>query len=281
MTKTLKTLALALFTALSISGTAEAVTGAVFIHGKGGTDLANATTAYNYWGTPMLKAATKNWAVPYLVCHYDGTQYMWVAGGTVAGQITAWLAANPQITDIVINTHSFGGVVTRWIFSNPTYDSRYPTIISKTKWVNTIAGPHKGSEAANLAGTLSGSWLTGWITTLVGQNNDSTKNCQTSNMSYYNQYYLKGTSGRPALPKTFYTISGWGLWNDYWSKFHSEDIGLATLSGVAGMPGEDDGMVSEYSAQGIGTLWFRTEANHHHNRRNDYKTIGTSLGTDF
>lgn len=91
-------------------------------------------------------------------------------------------------------------------------------------------------------------------------------------------HYLKGTSGRPALPKTVYNIAGTGLWNDY---IHSEDYGLATLSGVVGMPGEDDGMVSQYSAQAVGVVWFTTLANHHHNRRNDYRKIGDSLATDF
>jgi hypothetical protein len=47
------------------------------------------------------------------------------------------------------------------------------------------------------------------------------------------------------------------------------------------MPGEDDGMVSQYSAQAVGVVWFTTLANHHHNRRNDYRKIGDSLATDF
>lgn len=262
---------------LALGSLAEAKTGVVFIHGKGGTDLASESVARAYWTDDMIRATTKNYAIPHLICHYDGTQYMWVAAGVVAGQITTWMNAN-AITDIVIETHSFGGVVTRWLLSNPSYDSRYQAIISKVRWVNSIAPPNKGSEAADLAGTLSGSWLTGWLVTLVGQNNDSTRNCRTDWMAYYNQYYLKGTSGRPALPKPLYNIAGTGLWNDF---VHAEDYGLATLSGVAGMPGEDDGMVSQYSAQGAGTVWFTTAANHHHNRRNDYKKIGDTLATDF
>jgi hypothetical protein len=256
---------------------AVATTGVVFIHGKGGATLADASVARAYWTEAMISATTKGNTIPSLVCHYDGTQYMWVAGGVVAGQITTWVNAN-AITELVIETHSFGGVVIRWILSNPTYDARYQPIINKIRWVNSIAPPNKGSEAANLAGTLSGSWLTGWLVDLVGQNNNSTTNCTTSSMSYYNQYYLKGTSGRPALPKTVYTIAGTGLWNDF---AHVEDYGLATLSGVAGLPGEDDGMVAQYSAQGAGTVWFLTDANHHHNRRNDYRQIGNSLATDF
>jgi len=258
-------------------GTAEAKTGVVFIHGKGGAELANTSVARAYWTEDMIRATTKGNTIPSLICHYDGTQIMWVAAGQVAGQISTWMYAN-AIDDIVVETHSFGGVVIRWLMSNPSYDSRYPAIISRIRWVNSIAPPNKGSEAANLAGTLSGSWLTGWLVDLVGQNNASTGNCRTDQMAYYNQYYLKGTSGRPALPKTVYNIAGTGLWNDL---SHAEDYGLATLSGVAGMPGEDDGMVSQYSAQGVGTIWFTTTANHHHNRRNDYKKIGDSLATDF
>jgi hypothetical protein len=255
-------------------------TGVVFVHGKGSASLANYSTAYNYWGSAMLQASTNNWAVPYTVAHYDGTKDMFVSANTVASQIVSFINSN-NITDLVINTHSFGGVVTRYMFSNPSANSNFQTVVNVTRWVNTIAAPQKGSEAADLAGTLSGSWLTGWLVDLVGQKNDSTVNCETDSMAYYNAYWLKGTSGRPALPKSFYWISGWGLWNDYYYRFHSEDIGLATLSGVAGMPGEDDGMVSEYSAEAVGSQWFRTEANHHHNRRNDYKNIGDMLGTDF
>lgn len=259
---------------------AQAKTGVAFVHGKGGADLANPTVAWNYWTTDMIRTTTKGYTVPYVVCSYDGTKIMWDAANQVAGQLYNFVTTQ-GIDDLVINTHSFGGVVVRWIFSNPGRDPRFPVIIARTRWINSIAAPQRGSEAADLAGTLSGSWLTGWLVDLVGQNNDSTKNCRTDWMAYYNANWLYGTAGRPALPKPVYWISGWGLWNDYWSRFHSEDIGLATLSGIAGMPGEDDGMVSEYSAQAVGTAWFRTEANHHHNRRNDYRTIGASLATDF
>ncbi len=265
---------------LGLSGEVWAKTGVALVHGKGSADLANPSVAWAYWGTDMIKAVTKSYTVPYVICHYDGTQYMWVAAGQVAQQLYNFITQQ-GITDLVINTHSFGGIVIRWIFSNPNYDWRYPTIIQRTRWINSIAAPQKGSEAADLAGTLSGSWLTGWLVDLVGQNTNSTYNCRTDWMAYYNQYYLKGTAGRPPLPKTVYWISGWGLWNDYWTKFHIEDIGLATLSGIAGLPGEDDGMVAEYSAQAVGVQWFRTEANHHHNRRNDFRAIGTALSTDF
>ncbi|HEY7409277.1 MAG TPA: hypothetical protein VII13_00965 [Vicinamibacteria bacterium] len=262
---------------LGLAAPAWARTGVVFIHGKGGANLASPSVARAYWGEDMIRATTRNYTVPHLVVGYDGTQYMWVAGNQVATQIYNWMMAG-GFTDVVVNTHSYGGVVFRWILSNPTWDPRYQPVIDRVRWVNTIAGPHKGSEAADLAGTLAGSWLTGWLVDLVGQNTNSTYNCRTDWMAYYNQYWLKGTTGRPGLPRTMYTIAGYGLWNDF---AHSEDYGLATLSGVAGLPGEDDGMVAQYSAQGVGVVWFTTAANHHHNRRNDYRRIGDSLATDF
>jgi len=267
----------AVLLSLALAPALHARTGVVFVHGKGGSNLSSESVARAYWTDDMIRATTKGYAVPHLICHYDGTQIMWVAAGQVAEQITTWMNAN-AIDDIVVETHSFGGVVMRWLLSNPDYDSRYPAIIARIRWINSLAPPNKGSEAADLAGTLSGSWLTGWLVDLVGQNNDSTRNCRTDWMAYYNQYYLKGTSGRPATPKTIYNIAGTGLWNDL---AHSEDFGLATLSGLAGLPGEDDGMVAQYSAQGAGVVWFTTAANHHHNRRNDYRKLGESLATDF
>ncbi len=258
----------------------QAKTGIAFVHGKGDADLANASVAWDYWTTDMLRTASKNYSIPLCVCHYNGEDYMWVAASQVAGQLYDFITQN-GIDDLVIETHSFGGVVIRWIFSNPDWDSRYPVIINATRWVNAIAAPQKGSEAADFAGDLEGSWLTGWLVDLLNENTNSTHNCRTDWMAYYNQYWLKGTEGRPSLPKPWYWISGYGLWNDFWYKFHYQDIGLATLSGVVGMPGEDDGMVSEYSAEAVGYQWFRTKANHHHNRRNDYKKIGEALATDF
>ncbi|HYO79035.1 MAG TPA: hypothetical protein VE010_21405, partial [Thermoanaerobaculia bacterium] len=107
---------------------AHAKTGVVFIHGKGGVTLAQPSVARAYWGEDMIRATTKGFTVPHLICAYDGTQYMWVAGNQVAGQIYTWMNAH-AIDDIVVETHSFGGVVIRWIMSNPTYDSRYQPII--------------------------------------------------------------------------------------------------------------------------------------------------------
>src|SRR5215212_4065024 len=105
-----RTVLLSLVLALFATTSLLAKTGVVFIHGKGSADLAQPSVARAYWGEDMIRATTKGFVVPHLVVAYDGTQYMWVAGGAVAGQIYNWMMAN-AIDDIVIETHSFGGVV--------------------------------------------------------------------------------------------------------------------------------------------------------------------------
>jgi len=56
------------------------------------------------------------------------------AAGCLAGQLSGFISSH-GITDLVVITHSNGGNVIRWILSNPTYDSRYPGIISRIRWV--------------------------------------------------------------------------------------------------------------------------------------------------
>src|SRR6476620_9221664 len=99
---------IALISGLLTAPAAFAKTGVVFIHGKGGSNLADAATARAYWTEDMIRATTKGYVIPSLICHYDGTQIMWTAAGQVAGQITTWMTAN-AIDDIVVETHSFGG----------------------------------------------------------------------------------------------------------------------------------------------------------------------------
>ena len=52
--------------ALLLGVSAEAKTGVVFIHGKGGTSLATPSVARAYWGEDMIRATTKGFTIPYL-----------------------------------------------------------------------------------------------------------------------------------------------------------------------------------------------------------------------
>ena len=269
--------ALSLVVSLLLAATTlPAATGIVFIHGKGSNALKNLSDASEYWGVEMIRATTKNRAIPHLVCHYDGTKSMWAAAEKVAEEVNEWLGRdeNKNITDLIVVTHSFGGVVIRRILSN---SDRFP-FAAKILWVDSIAAPNRGSEAADLARTLSSRRFTGWIVNLAGENNDATKNCSTDVMRHYNEYYLAGTSSRRPLPRQLFHIAGVDVRND---GHHAEDKGLLLLSEFASFPAENDGMVAEYSARAVGSFKLRTQANHHHNRRNDYRQIGDYLASSY
>src|SRR3546814_8834495 len=81
------------------------------------------------------------------VCSSD---LMWDsrASGCLAGQLTNFINQR-GITDLVVITHSNGGNIMRWILSNPTWDARYPNIISKTRWVNALAPSSAGTPLAD------------------------------------------------------------------------------------------------------------------------------------
>ena len=162
----------------------------------------NATA--DYWGSGFINSVRQGLPnqANYTVINCDFTKYMWdsAAAGCLAGQLTSFINTR-GITDLVVITHSNGGNVVRWILSNPTWDSRYPSIISKTRWVNALAPSSAGTPLADavIAGNVFESAL-GW---LLGYKSDAVRQQQVSWMSYYNANYLYGTSGRPATPKGF------------------------------------------------------------------------------
>ncbi|MBX7224128.1 MAG: hypothetical protein K1Y36_29715 [Blastocatellia bacterium] len=258
------------------SESASAVT-IVFVHGKGsGKDTVDGVTN-NYWTQDMIRATTRNYTVPYVVCTYDGRLNYWDSARDVAAQVNTALDQGKR--DLVFVCHSMGGLVTRFILCNAdasdpyyNYNGNYNRIQANTRHVMTLATPHKGSEAADLAGTLNSTVFTSWIVSLVDGNVDSTRKLTTAHLQYASTQWLRDG----LRSKAFYTLAGTGLWND----FCLECVGLATLSGLAGLPGEDDGLVAQYSAHAPGAPggdWYNTDANHHYNRRNSYRTIGTYL----
>ena len=114
------------------TATAAEVYGVAFVHGTG-----KQTNAYqDYWQPTMVNNVRAGLPNPanYVVVNCDFTKYMWdsAAAGCLAGQLTTFINAK-GITKLTIITHSNGGNVMRWIMSNPTYDSRYPGIISKIR----------------------------------------------------------------------------------------------------------------------------------------------------
>jgi hypothetical protein len=136
----------------------------------------------------------------------------------------------------------------RWILSNPTWDSRYPTIIGAIRWVNALAPSSLGTPLAEAVtqGNIFEQSL-GW---LLGYASDAVRMQQPSWMAYYNAYYLLGTAGRPALPKGFWNVVGTdvetAIWDgDSYCGGYTLNLGLEITQAWL-----------DSSQAGAGTTWF-------------------------
>ncbi len=254
----LRLLTLCLGLAITLAGAfpATANTGVAFVHGTGSqTDALN-----DYWTSEMVNSIRQG--LPdqskYVVINCDFEQFMWTSGaaGCLAGSLYDFIN-NQNITDLVVLTHSNGGNVMRWILSNPTWDSRYPTIISTIRWVNALAPSSLGTPLADAAtsGTIF-EQAVGW---LLGYASDAVKMQQTSWMAYYNANWLYGTSGRPALPKGFWNVVGTdvetAVWDpDSYCGGYTLNLGLEITQNW--LNNCSDGFLECTSQNGAGSLWF-------------------------
>ncbi len=233
-----------------------AATGVAFVHGTG-----NQTDAYNdYWtgdfvSSVMAGQPNRN---NYVMINCKFEEFMWSneAAGCLAGQLTTYIQNN-NIDDLVVLTHSNGANVMRWIMSNPTWDSRYPAIINSIRWVNAIAPSSAGTPLADaaIAGNTFESLL-GWI---LGYKSDAVKMQQTSWMASYNQDWLYGTSGRPALPKPFYSVVGSdvdsAIWDgDSYCAGYQYQVALETTQNW--LDNCSDGFLECSSQRAAGIEWF-------------------------
>ena len=244
----------------AVSSVCSANTGVAFVHGTG----SQTNAAADYWQSPMVNNVRGGLVDPanYVVINCDFTKYMWdpAAAGCLAGQLTTFIN-NRGITRLIVVTHSNGGNVMRWILSNPTWDSRYPNIISKTVRVNALAPSSAGTPLANavIAGNVFETSL-GWI---VGQRNDAVRMQQTSWMASYNGNWLHGTAGRPALPKTFRSVVGTdvdsAIWDgDSYCGGYVENVGLETTQ--LWLNACSDGFLECSSQSAAGSVWFQDKA---------------------
>lgn len=271
----LRSLRNALFVLSLLPVVASANTGVAFVHGTG-----SQTNALNdYWTAEFVNSVRQGLpnSANYVVINCDFTQYMWDsrAAGCLATQLYAFVTSR-NITDLVVNTHSNGGNVMRWILSNPTWDSRYPTIISRIRWVNALAPSSAGTPLADAV--ISGNMFEAALGWLLGYQNDGVRMQQVSWMAYYNANYLYGTSGRPALPKGFWNVVGTDVSSAPWSgqaycAGYAQSVGLEfTQNWLASC---SDGFLNCSSQRAAGSLWFndvqRTSSgnflNHNQSRR--------------
>ena len=230
--------------------------GVAFVHGTG----KQTNAARDYWTQEMIDSVRQGLPNPalYLVVNCDFDQYMWAdaAAGCLAGQLHAFVVAN-NITDLVVQTHSNGGNVMRWIMSNPTRDSRYPAIISAIRWVNALAPSSKGTPLAEA--TISGNVFESAVGWLLGYKSDAVRQQQTSWMASYNATVLYGTAGRPALPKPFYSVVGSDVetsifdGDSYCGGYHL-NLGLEITQ--AWLASCSDGFLECTSQSGAGYTWF-------------------------
>ncbi|GAB2191099.1 hypothetical protein MAH1_27070 [Sessilibacter sp. MAH1] len=235
---------------------ANANTGVALVHGTG-----KQTDAFNdYWTADFVNSVRRGLPnqANYVVINCDFEQFMWADGaaGCLAQQLTNFVNSR-GITDLVVITHSNGGNVMRWILSNPTFDSRYPNIINRTRWVNAVAPSSAGTPLADQV--ISGNsfeQVLGWI---LGFANDAVRQQQVAWMSYYNSTWLLGTAGRPSLPRQFYDVVGSDVDS---SPFDSDSYCGGYSSTVALEATQEflnscsDGFLNCTSQAAAGTVWF-------------------------
>lgn len=238
------------------ASSAFAATGVALVHGTG-----NQTDAYNdYWQSGMVESIRQG--LPnsnnLLVVNCQFEEYMWTSGasGCLATQLYNFITSK-NIDDLVVITHSNGGNVMRWILSNPTQDSRYPTIINAIRWVNVIAASSAGTPLADAV--ISGNQFEAAVGWLLGYENDAVRMQQTSWMASYNQTSLLGTAGRPALPVPFYSIVGTdvetAIWDsDSYCGGYTQNLGLEVTQ--AWLDSCSDGFINCSSQSAAGSVWF-------------------------
>lgn len=240
----------------TISLPAMANKGIAFVHGTG-----SQTDAYNdYWTGDFIQSVNQGLVnrSMYTVVNCDFDQFMWdaKAAGCLATQLTEFISSK-NITEMIVITHSNGGNVIRWIMSNPTYDSRYPAIVTSISKVIALAPSSLGTPLADAVhqGNVFESSL-GW---LLGYGSDAVKQQQVSWMHHYNQNFLHGTAGRPALPKQFKAVVGSdvesAVWDgDSYCAGYQYQVALETTQNW--LDSCSDGFLNCSSQQGAGETWF-------------------------
>lgn len=231
-------------------------TGVAFVHGTG----KQTNAASDYWTTEFIdsvKLGLPNQSMS-LVINCDFDQYMWTsaAAGCLAGQLHPFIVNN-NITDLVVQTHSNGANVMRWIMSNPTQDSRYPAIINSIRWVNALAASSLGTPLADAA--ISGNVFESSLGWLLGYKSDAVRMQQVSWMANYNATMLYGTAGRPALPKRFYNVVGTDVDTsifdgDSYCGGYQLNLGLEITQ--AWLNSCSDGFLNCTSQAAAGSVWF-------------------------
>lgn len=240
-----------------ISQVSYANTGLALVHGTG-----KQTDAYNdYWTGSFVNSVKQGLSNPSLVTviNCDFEQFMWDtdAAGCLAGQLSQFINQN-AITNLKVVTHSNGGNVLRWILSNPTWDSRYPQIISTITHTIALAPSSAGTPLADAV--MQGNTFETSLGWLLGYQNDAVKQQQEGWMNYYNNYYLLGTAGRPTLPSLFESVVGSdvdsAIWDaDSYCGGYQNQVALEVTQNW--LDSCSDGFLNCSSQSAAGVQWFK------------------------
>lgn len=263
----------------------------VFIHGNNDhrTDA-----LINYWDPAFLAKVTKNLPnkdhVLAVQCNFR--QYMWhkEAADCVAEQISDFIDKY-QINDLMIITHSAGGVFIRWILSHPSYHVHYKNIIENTRWVIAIAPSSLGTPVADYA--LKGSYFEQTIGWLFGYKEmDSVDMQRMAAMMVYNGVLLYGTEHRPSLPVPFYSIVGTDVAaspfnSDNYCNGYKLNLELKLVKKMF-LGTCSDGLLNCDSQSGAGERWFydvdKTKGHkiiNHSQSRNDCAGLADILANEI
>ncbi|PKM07034.1 MAG: hypothetical protein CVV14_10275 [Gammaproteobacteria bacterium HGW-Gammaproteobacteria-4] len=218
-----------------VAQAASSTTGVAFVHGTGSqTDALNA-----YWKAEFVNSVRQGLVnqANFVVINCDFNQYMWDsrAAGCLAGQLTN--------------------------FISPTWDSRYPNIISKTRWVNALAPSSGGTPLADAV--MNGNVFESAVGWLLGFKTDAVRQQQVSWMAFYNANWLFGTAGRPATPKKFYSVVGTDVETAVWDSDsycggYTENLGLEVTQ--FWLDSCSDGFLNCSSQSAAGSVWFNDKS---------------------
>ena len=229
--------------------------GIVLMHGNGNH------TQDNYWEPQLVDSIRESVAHQYhlLQVKCDASQFMW--SSETSDCITQQILDFSQtygIKQLKIVTHSAGGLIIRWILSNPTWNKDYLKLNELITDVIAIAPPNNGSYLAELV--YDGTYLEQLIAWLLNHKTDSVKQYQIGWIDYFNNHFLEGTKNREKLNVNYEYILGSDVSIDYFSENsycggYSYQIGLKITQKYLGDC--SDGFLSCQSQSAVGQLLFQ------------------------
>lgn len=265
----------------------------VFVHGRGEDRRGWSQEALEaYWapdadgdGSIDSTYSLTRWAAEEQGCEvlragYDGSAAFWdgAAAGEVARQTADWIEARGiESGELVMITHSMGGLVGRWIANQgvpgaPYHDYQgapYALVVSRLRALVTIQAPHTGSEAADALFGESDNWYSNRVADLVelfGSDSGDPAASAMRRASMESASSSGGWMGDGGRTLRMHTVAGYSTFDGagVYAGWMGEDTLLALAWGalchrshavnlwICGEdPGEaGDGLVEEWSAQG-------------------------------